>query len=164
MRESGLHLKSSSADETRRWGARLAAALAKWPGDEALAVHLAGDLGAGKTTLVGGFLAAFGHDGPARSPTYALVEPYRLAGRDVTHCDLYRLRHPDEIEDLGLLDLRTPRSVLLVEWPERAEGRLGTADLELVLRYAGADGRDLAVVPNTPAGAAIARGLGLERA
>jgi tRNA threonylcarbamoyladenosine biosynthesis protein TsaE len=95
---------------------------------------------------VGGVLRGFGHDGPARSPTYTLVEPYRLAGRDLYHCDLYRLRHPDELEDLGLRDLRRPGSILLVEWPEKAAGGLGPADVAVVLRYAGTDAREIVVV------------------
>lgn len=141
---------------------RLGAALLGHAGSEALLVHLSGDLGAGKTTLVAGVLAALGHEGAVRSPTYALVEPYRLAGRDVTHCDLYRLRHPDELEDLGLADLRTPRSVLLVEWPDRAGGRLGTPDLELLLEYTDDTARFVTLAPRTAAGASIAAGLGLD--
>jgi tRNA threonylcarbamoyladenosine biosynthesis protein TsaE len=155
-----VRLTLSGAEETRRFGARLGAALEGHAGSETLLVHLRGDLGAGKTTLVAGVLAALGHQGVVRSPTYALVEPYRLAGRDVIHCDLYRLRHPDELEDLGLADMRTPRSVLLVEWPDRAEGRLGTPDLELLLEYAGDKARLVTVAPATAAGSLIAAGLG----
>jgi tRNA threonylcarbamoyladenosine biosynthesis protein TsaE len=112
---------------------------------------LTGDLGAGKTTLVGGLLAALGHDGAARSPTYTLVEPYRLAGRDVNHCDLYRLHDPSELEDLGLRDLATPRSLLLVEWPERAGGRLGVPDLSVGLAYLD-DGRMVEITAASAAG------------
>jgi tRNA threonylcarbamoyladenosine biosynthesis protein TsaE len=101
-----------------------------------LLITLSGELGAGKTTLTGGLLQALGHAGPVRSPTYTLVEPYRFGGRDVHHCDFYRLRHPDEVDDLGLRDLRAPGSLLLVEWPEKAEGRLGAPDLAVTLRYA----------------------------
>ena len=124
-----------NAEETRAVGAGLAAAIVAADLDGPLVVGLTGDLGAGKTTLVGGLLAALGHAGPVRSPTYTLVEPYRLAGRDVIHCDLYRLRDPGELEDLGLRDLMTSRSVLLVEWPERGGERLGKADLSLALGY-----------------------------
>ena len=121
-------------------------------------ITLSGDLGAGKTTLVGGLLAELGHVGPARSPTYTLIEPYRLQGRDITHCDLYRLRHPDELDDLGLRDLRGAGSVLLVEWPEKAGGASGPADLALTLAYAGAGCAHARVeAAHSPAGQAVAR-------
>jgi len=124
-------------------------------------VGLTGDLGAGKTTLVGGLLAALGHVGPARSPTYSLIEPYRFAGRDVYHCDLYRLRDPEELEDLGLRDLLTGSSVLLVEWPERAGDRLREPDLHLHLEYAEA-GRQVAVEARSEAGRRVLTALGLD--
>ena len=135
----------------RALGARIAAAVLAADEPGPLLLTLRGDLGAGKTTLVGGLLAALGHDGPARSPTYTLVEPYRLAGRDVAHCDLYRLRDPDELEDLGLRDLLTPRALLLVEWPEMAGDRLGAADLALDLEYAG-EGRRVRIEALSEAG------------
>jgi len=144
------------ADEMRAFGARLARALLAAPVEESLLVTLSGELGAGKTTLVGGLLAELGHAGPARSPTYTLLEPYRLQGRDIAHCDLYRLRHPDELDDLGLRDLQGAGSVLLVEWPENAAGRLGAADLALTLGYAGPEARKLVVAAQSPAGQAVA--------
>jgi len=98
-----------------------------------------------------------------RSPTYSLIEPYRLAGRDIHHCDLYRLRDPDELEDLGLRDLLTARSVLLVEWPERAGDRLRPPDLALQLEYA-AQGRVIAVTAGSVAGLAVLERLRLEPA
>lgn len=151
-------IHAASADETRAIGAHLAQALRVAPDDEAIVITLSGDLGAGKTTLVAGLLAALGHPGPARSPTYTLIEPYRLAGRDFYHCDLYRLRHPDELEDLGLRDLRVPGSVLVVEWPGRAEGRLGEPDLALKLAYAG-EGRAIDVEVRSAVGQALAAQL-----
>jgi tRNA threonylcarbamoyladenosine biosynthesis protein TsaE len=143
------------ADEMRALGARLARALLAAPMDQSVLVTLAGELGAGKTTLVGGLLAELGHAGPVRSPTYTLLEPYRLQGRDITHCDLYRLRHPDELDDLGLRDLRGAGSVLLVEWPEQAEGRLDAADLALAFDYASPDARTLVAVAHSPVGQAV---------
>ncbi len=139
----------------RAFGARLAQALLSAPSDQALLITLSGALGAGKTTLVGGLLVELGHVGPVRSPTYTLLEPYRLQGRDVTHCDLYRLRHPDELDDLGLRELRVAGSVLLVEWPEQAEGRLNAADVALTLDYAGPDARTLVAQAHSPAGQAV---------
>lgn len=145
----------------RALGARFAAALLATSGVDSpsLLVTLSGDLGAGKTTFVGGLLQALGHVGPVRSPTYTLIEPYRLAGRDIQHCDLYRLRRPDEIEDLGLRDLQGLGSILLVEWPEKAAGALGQAAVEVVLRYAGVDAREVEFTGRTAAGGAIVAAL-----
>jgi tRNA threonylcarbamoyladenosine biosynthesis protein TsaE len=151
-------IHADSAADTRAFGARLGQALSRLPLDGAVAVTLSGDLGAGKTTLVAGLLEALGHRGPVRSPTYTLIEPYRLADRDIYHCDLYRLRHPQELDDLGLRELRAPGSVLLVEWPERAEGRLGATDLILHLTYQDS-GRSIEAVPTSDLGQALARQL-----
>lgn len=157
-----MRLTAGNADETRSIGARLATALIEANEPGPLVIGLTGDLGAGKTTLVGGLLEAFGHRGPARSPTYTLIEPYRLGGRDVNHCDLYRLRDPAEFDDLGLRDLLVPRSVLLVEWPERAANRLGTIDISLRLGYLDA-GRTVDFSAGTEAGRRVLDCLSLDR-
>jgi tRNA threonylcarbamoyladenosine biosynthesis protein TsaE len=156
-------LTAADAAATRAIGASLAVALLAVDPVEPFLIGLSGELGAGKTTLVGGLLEALGHAGPVRSPTYALIEPYRLADRDVYHCDLYRLRHPDELEDLGLRDLLTARSVLLIEWPERAGDRLRAPDLSLRLDYS-ATGREVQVTTASVIGQAIRARLGLEPA
>jgi tRNA threonylcarbamoyladenosine biosynthesis protein TsaE len=163
VREPVLQLTAATADDTRALGARLAAALLSACPTEPVFVGLSGDLGAGKTTFVGGLLAALGHDGPARSPTYALIEPYRLAGRDVHHCDLYRLRDPGELEDLGVRDLLTGRSLLLVEWPERAADRLRAPDLALTFAYAAA-GRTVTLIAGSEAGQRVLAALHLDPA
>lgn len=154
--------------ETRALGARIAGAILRAGRREPLLIGLSGDLGAGKTTLVGGLLAALGHPGPARSPTYALVESYRLMDLDLHHCDLYRLRDPEEMEDLGLRDLMTPGSVLLVEWPERAGQRLRAPDLELRLSYRGSTGSDqgriIVIDATSEAGRSILDRLAVEAA
>lgn len=82
-------------------------------------VALSGPLGAGKTTLVRGVLAALGHTGEVPSPTFGIVQPYDSTSLPVAHADLYRIEHPVELEELGLDD-QLLNGALLVEWPERA--------------------------------------------
>jgi len=104
------------ADEaaTRDAGARLAAAL---QGGDCIA--LIGDLGAGKTTLVSGLVAALG--GPlAASPTFSLVNEYKGGRLIVWHVDLYRLEREAELRELGLDDLiGDRRGVVLIEWADK---------------------------------------------
>jgi tRNA threonylcarbamoyladenosine biosynthesis protein TsaE len=101
-------------------------------------VYLSGDLGAGKTTCVRSFLRALGVAGLIRSPTYALIEAYRLAELTCVHVDLYRLQGPLEVDELGLRDFLYAGCLLLVEWPDKGRGALPAADLELTFSYAGA--------------------------
>jgi tRNA threonylcarbamoyladenosine biosynthesis protein TsaE len=98
-------------------------------------VHLTGDLGAGKTTLVRGFLRRAGVDGAIRSPTYTLVEQYATGFGPVYHLDLYRLSDPEELEFLGLRDLCAANALYFVEWPERGLGFLPAADLVIEIRH-----------------------------
>jgi len=152
---TGLERAAHGAGQMRALGAALGRALFAAGQSQPLLVALSGDLGAGKTTLVGGLLTELGHEGPARSPTYTLLEPYRFGDRDVVHCDLYRLRHPDELDELGLRDLQRPGAILLVEWPEKAGDRLGTPDLALRLDYADDDTRTVRFHAPTAAGQAV---------
>jgi len=127
-------------------GARLAGAA-----EVGARVYLSGDLGAGKTTLVRGFVHALGHQGPVKSPTYTLVEPYGLGGRDVYHFDLYRLSDPEELEFLGARDYFSGLGICLVEWPERAAGSLPQADIVLNIKYKNAE-RRVEITPLTGLG------------
>ncbi|MBT7371791.1 MAG: tRNA (adenosine(37)-N6)-threonylcarbamoyltransferase complex ATPase subunit type 1 TsaE, partial [Gammaproteobacteria bacterium] len=85
-------------------------------------VLIKGDLGAGKTTLCRGLIHAMGHEGAVKSPTFTLVEPYRIGKRDIFHFDLYRLSHPDELEYIGIDEYFGENRLCLVEWPEKAAG------------------------------------------
>jgi tRNA threonylcarbamoyladenosine biosynthesis protein TsaE len=147
-----------SPEATRAAGAELARVLIADASRAPWLIGLSGELGTGKTTFVAGLLGALGHAGAVRSPTYTFIEPYRLAGRDVHHCDLYRIVAPQEIDDLGLRDLINEDAVLLVEWPTRAGGRLGDFDVMAAFEYAqSANGRRLQLSPGSPRGAALLR-------
>ena len=98
-------------------------------------VLLRGELGAGKSTFARAFIKAAGHQGAVPSPTYTLVEPYKLSAGNIYHIDLYRVSGEDELRYLGWNELDD--GFRLVEWPDRAPGLTEEADLALELEYAG---------------------------
>ncbi len=99
-------------------------------------VTLAGDLGAGKTTLVQAICRGLGVTAPVTSPTFALLHEYGSPTARVVHCDLYRLETPRDVASLGLDELRAASDVvMLVEWPERAGTLLGEPTLALTLEH-----------------------------
>ncbi len=120
-------------------------------------LHLRGDLGAGKTTLVRGLLRALGHTGRVKSPTYALVEAYELSRLSLYHFDFYRFDTPTELRDSGLLEHFGGTDICLVEWPEKAGAQLPVPDLAIALDAAPDGGRSATVTAYTYRGAQWAR-------
>lgn len=106
-------------------------------GERSVVCYLEGDLGAGKTTCARSLLRALGVAGLIRSPTYTLVETYRLAALTCVHVDLYRLEGAAAVEELGLREFLSPGHLLLIEWPVRGVGALPPADLLLALEFSG---------------------------
>jgi tRNA threonylcarbamoyladenosine biosynthesis protein TsaE len=127
--------------DTRAVGRRLANLLR--PGDIVL---LAGDLGAGKTVLVGGIGEGLGVDDPVVSPTFVLVRHYRGLV-PLVHADVYRLGSSAEVEDLDLV-AESADGVLVVEWGDAVEQVLG--EDALVVRFAMEDSgtRTLTLIPH----------------
>lgn len=119
--------------------------------ETACLIYLCGDLGAGKTTLVRGYLRAAGFSGNVKSPTYTLVENYQIGSQNIHHFDLYRLNDPEELEWMGIRDYLDEKTVCFIEWPERGEGCLPPADVVLTLEVVN-DGRRLSVIARSERG------------
>ena len=136
-------ITTNSAEETIALGRTLAELLAP-----PKLVLLRGDLGAGKTTLVKGIAAAFeaAAEEDVTSPTFTLVHEYRGPRANLYHIDLYRVDTPRELETLGLDDLRSERSVLLIEWGEKFARLQRERDMEISLEPDGENRRQIRIV------------------
>lgn len=113
----------------------LGAALANACPSKQFALHLEGELGAGKTTLCRGFLKELGHKGNVKSPTYTLVEHYNLANRTIFHFDLYRLSSPEELDYIGLDEYMSNNALCLIEWPQQGGNYLPSPDIMVAMQY-----------------------------
>jgi len=134
---------TNSPEETIALGRELASQLAP-----PKIVVLRGDLGAGKTTLVKGIAEGFNaasHD-DVTSPTFTLIHEYRGPSVTVYHIDLYRIDTPRELETLGLDDLMTDNSVLLIEWGEKFARFQRQRNVEIVLERVSENQRRIKVM------------------
>ncbi len=148
-------VSTASGDETRAIGAGIARLLRA--GDVVL---LVGSLGAGKTTLVQGIVAAIGGDETATSPTFTLAHSYATTP-PVTHIDLWRLEHLQEVVDLALDEVLDAGGVILAEWGEAAEPLYGADALVVRLGWGTTDDeRTITLEPRGPSWASRARRLG----
>jgi tRNA threonylcarbamoyladenosine biosynthesis protein TsaE len=131
-----------SPEETVALGRKLAAELAP-----PKLVVLTGDLGAGKTTLIKGIAEGFGaaKQEDVTSPTFTLIHEYRGKHADVFHIDLYRVDTPRELQTLGLDDLMSDRSVILMEWGEKFPRFQRERDAEIRIERLGENERSIVV-------------------
>jgi tRNA threonylcarbamoyladenosine biosynthesis protein TsaE len=111
-------------------------------------VLLRGDLGAGKTTLIKGIAAAFdaASEEDVTSPTFTLVHEYRGPRATLYHIDLYRVDTPRELDTLGLDDLISENSILLIEWGEKFPRIVRDRDVEIRLERVGENERKIHVL------------------
>ena len=137
-----------SAEETIELGGRLAVDLTP-----PKLVLLRGDLGAGKTTLVKGIAAAFdaAAEEEVSSPTFTLVHEYRGPSVTLYHIDLYRIETQRELDTLGLDDLMSPQSILLIEWGEKFPRFVRERDVEISLDRLSENERRILVADARPA-------------
>lgn len=102
-------------DELIAWGEALGRAASP-----PLVVALAGDLGAGKTTLAQAICAGYGVTQQVTSPTFALVHKYDAPRSPVYHLDLYRIEKASDLVNIGWDEIAASHALVIVEWPERA--------------------------------------------
>lgn len=136
----------ASESDTLALGAEIAPCLSG-----GMVIYLSGELGAGKTTLARGVLRALGYSGRVKSPSFALVEPYKLSKLYFYHFDFYRFTEPKELEEAGFREYFSQETVCFVEWPENAVNLLPTADLAITITTAGT-GRRVDIDCGTEAG------------
>lgn len=129
-----------------------AEALASRPALRDAFIELHGTLGAGKTTFARHLLQALGVTGRIKSPTYAVLESYEVAGLAISHFDFYRFKDPQEFEDAGFRDVFASAGLKIAEWPEQAAGLLPVADLRVELIPLDGDERRVIFQAHTPRG------------
>ena len=130
-----LRVETKTPSETRRLGERIGRRLRA--GDVVL---LSGELGAGKTVLAQGIGKGLGVTDPIKSSSFVIMNEYDGASLRLFHADLYRLEDPQQVAELALDEL-AGRSVLVIEWPERALSELPEERLRVHLAYASAKRR-----------------------
>ena len=142
-----LHLHLADERATLALGAELAAMLQ--PG---ASVHLSGDLGTGKTTLVRGMVRGLGFAERVKSPSFTLLEPYANSRLTLYHFDFFRFRNPEEWHEAGFRECFNERAICVVEWPEKAASLLPPADLCIRLKMSPPGGRDATIEAGSEVG------------
>ncbi|MFQ5511867.1 MAG: tRNA (adenosine(37)-N6)-threonylcarbamoyltransferase complex ATPase subunit type 1 TsaE [Candidatus Krumholzibacteriia bacterium] len=128
-------MRSVSEEETERFAATLGSRI-----EGGTCISLTGPLGSGKSVVARGICAGLGVEEPVISPTFILVEEY--TGRlPVVHCDLYRLEHERDLEELGVFERIGNDAVVLVEWGDRSPRIYEQADVVISLGVTGATER-----------------------
>jgi tRNA threonylcarbamoyladenosine biosynthesis protein TsaE len=115
-------------------------------------IALDGALGAGKTSFVRHLLRALGIEGRIKSPTFAVMEPYTVAGHAVSHFDFYRFRQAREWDDAGFRDVFAAPGLKLAEWPDNAAPMLPLPDWRLHIDTNDDGSRQVTVHAFTPHG------------
>ena len=131
----------SSLDETKKLAEKIASFLTE-ENNFPISIHLSGDLGTGKTTLVKEVLIYLGIENFINSPTFTLIEPYEIDDLKIFHIDLYRVEKISELSAIGLEEyLQEANSINFIEWPEKGSGFLKEPDIAILLNHQGENTR-----------------------
>lgn len=146
--ESTQDLTFYLADETATldFGRKMAVSLRA-----GLTIYLIGNLGAGKTTLTRGILHGLGYRQVVKSPTYNLVEIYKISRLYLYHFDFYRFDNPLEWEEAGFRDYFNAETICIIEWPEKAGKLIPEADITISFQFT-QFGREMSIQAGTETG------------
>ncbi|MBI2056349.1 MAG: tRNA (adenosine(37)-N6)-threonylcarbamoyltransferase complex ATPase subunit type 1 TsaE [Candidatus Sungbacteria bacterium] len=138
MEKAVIHTKN--AEETQKIAKKFAESVKKISSDNAVVIALEGELGAGKTTFVQGFMQSFGITEHVVSPTFVVMKMYAVKKetRHLVHIDCYRLDSPQEILHLGFENILQDRdAVILIEWAEKIKELLPEDAIWIKFEYGG---------------------------
>ena len=134
-------VETKNANETMAVGGALAKTVGR-----AVVFTLVGDLGAGKTHFVKGFVKGLGCEELVTSPTFTLLNVYEGGKVPVYHFDMYRLNSLEEAEELGFneyFDLSSLDGIVFVEWPSQVEGLINCPHIEINIEKLDGDKRKI---------------------
>ena len=98
-------------------------------------VLLRGELGSGKTTIVSSILKELGVTENITSPTFSIVNQYKISGKKINHFDLYRLKSESELDVIGFDEYFDDFSISFIEWPEIAINRIYENYLDIYIKF-----------------------------
>jgi tRNA threonylcarbamoyladenosine biosynthesis protein TsaE len=108
---------------------------------------LQGDLGAGKTTLTKKLMSQRGISKEVSSPTFNIVNTYKTEeGFNVHHFDLYRIKHIEELDEIGFWEYLDSDDLCIIEWPEIIEDYLDIDYLKLHIKHCGEQQRQYMLI------------------
>jgi len=137
-----LSIVTHSEDETKRIGKNLAEFLIS-RGITKGVVFLEGGLGSGKTIFAKGFASGLGIKENISSPTFVFISEY-AGDFFFYHLDLYRIKNPQELDELGFFEYANKIGFVIIEWAEKVEAYIDPA-VRVYMRKIERDERGLIV-------------------
>lgn len=109
-------------------------------------IAISGDMGAGKTTFIQALCRVLGVSQIVTSPTFALINEYfTFEGESIYHFDLYRIKNPDELFDIGYEDYFFSGAYCFIEWPEKASALIPEEALQVVIKVLEDEARQIII-------------------